>query len=336
MEYTYLGKSGVKVSRLALGTMNFGPFTEEKEAFRIMDAALDAGINFFDTANMYGAMSPEGYTGWTEEIIGRWFKQGGNRRERVVLGTKMYWPMNDASYGPNDEPGVSAYKIRRNLEDSLRRLQTDHIDIYQMHRPDRRTRWEEIWETFDNAKTNGKITYVGASNFNAYDLARAEWSADKRQGLGLVTTQNRYNLLYRKCEGDFLPAVKEMGLGLICWSPLAEGFLAGKYEQQDQGTRRGISEAIDEKNLSRLRKYSELCKEIDCTEAEIALAWLLHQPVVTCPIIGPRTIEHLTKSIPAVDVKLSSEVLEELDKLFPGGKPYIEAGLSWKEVNENL
>lgn len=331
MKYSYLGNSGLQVSSLALGTMNFGPFTEEKEAFRIMDEALDSGINFFDTANMYGAMSPEGYTGWTEEIIGKWFKQGNNRRERVILSTKLYWPMNDLTYGPNDDPGVSAYKIRRNLEDSLKRLQTDHIDLYLMHRPDRRTTWNELWTAFECAVNSGKIIYVGACNFNAYDLAKAQWSADKRNSLGLISAQNRYNLLYRNCEGEFLPAVQELGLGLMCWSPLAEGFLAGNY-LQNQGTRRGMVESIDESHINRLEKYSQFCKEIGKTEAEVALAWLMHQPVVTCPIIGPRTIEHFRKSITAVDVELSNEMLNELDNLFPGTKPYIEQGLSWKEV----
>ncbi len=333
MEYTYLGKSGARVSKLALGTMNFGPFTDEKECFQIMDEALEAGINFFDTADMYGAMSPEGYNGWTEEIIGRWFAQGGGRREKVILATKLYWPMNNESYGPNDDVGLSAYKIRRRIEDSLKRLQTDHIDLIQFHRPDRRTSWNEIWDEMERERLEGKITYVGASNFNAYDLAKAQWAADKKNITGLITSQNRYNLLYRKCEGDFLPAVKEMGLGLICWSPLAEGFLAGNYRRQDSGTRRGMSEPIDERNLERLDKYAKLCEEIGHTEAEVSLAWLMQREVVTCPIVGPRTIEHLRKNLKAVDVKLDQKTLEAIDELFPGGKPYIEQGLSWKEID---
>lgn len=331
MQYTYLGPSGLRVSRLALGTMNFGPFTEEKDAFLIMDAALDHGINLFDTANMYGMMSPEGHAGWTEEIVGRWLAQGGGRRERVVLATKLYWPMNDASYGPNDAPGLSAYKIRRNLEDSLRRLQTDHIDLYQMHRPDRRTPWAELWEAFELAAMRGEITYVGASNFNAYDLAKAQWAADKRNKLGLVCTQSRYNLLYRKCEGDFLPALRELGLGLICWGPMAEGFLAGKYAQSS-GTRKGLIDPIDEKNLARLKQYGALCRQLGHTEAEIALAWLLHQPAVTCPLIGPRTMDHLLRALPAQDIRLDAEALAALDGLFPKGEAYTEGPMSWREI----
>ena len=200
-----------------------------------------------------------------------------------------------------------------------------------MHRPDRHAPWNELWDAFDCAKYQGKLTYVGASNFNAYDLARAEWAADLRNRLGLACTEARYNLLYRGCEGDFLPALQEMGIGLITWGPLAEGYLAGKYTKT-AGTRKSLVEQIDQKNIDRLVQYGELCKRIGHTEADVSLAWLLQQPAVTCPLIGPRTMEHLTKSLDALDIRLEQPELDAIDALFPKGEPYIEGPLSWKEI----
>jgi aryl-alcohol dehydrogenase-like predicted oxidoreductase len=324
MEYTFLGRSGLKVSRLALGTMNFGPLTEEKEAFRIMDEALDMGINFFDTANMYGSMTQDGYCGWTEEIIGRWFKLGGNRRERVVLSTKLYLPMNDETYGPNDGNGLSAYKIKRNLEDSLRRLQTDHIDLYLMHRAERRTPWEELWGAFEKAVNDGKILYVGSSNFNAYDLGKAQWAADKRGFLGMVVEQHRYNLLARSCEAELLPAAEELGVGIMCWSPLAGGLLGSNGKEKAAGTRRGLGTELKNETYKQLESYSNLCKEIGKSEADVALAWLMAQPIVTCPIMGPRTVENLRASVKSINVKLEKEVLDRLDEIFPKVGPIPE------------
>ena len=226
MKYTYLGRTGMKVSRLCLGTMNFGPRTEEKEAFAIMDKALEVGINFFDTANVYGG-GPNGHNGWTEEIIGRWFKQGGGRREKVVLATKVYGNMNDETDGPNNGGGLSAYKIRRHIEGSLKRLQTDHVELYQMHHIERHATWDEIWGVFEALVNQGKACYIGASNFGARHLAYAQAAAEKRNFLGLVCEQHKYNLACRLPELEVLPAAQELGLGVIPWSPLGGGLLSG-------------------------------------------------------------------------------------------------------------
>ena len=330
MQYTYLGRTGLKVSRLCLGTMNFGPLTDEKEAFRIMDEALDNGINFFDTANMYGSfLCDNGHHGWTEEIIGRWFKLGGGRRDKVILATKLYLPMEDADgLGANDSNGLSAYKIKKNLEGSLRRLQTDHIELFQMHRAERRTPWEEMWGAYESAVNDGKICYVGSSNFEAYDLCKAQWAADKRNFLGLVSEQHCYNLLTRRCEQELLPAAQELGIGIIVWSPLSQGMLGGNaLKNWEEKTRRAVgggTAEFDEKTKQKLIQFSALCEKIGEKEADVALAWLLHQPAVTCPIIGPRTIEHLRRNLPAVDIKLSQETLDELDLIFPKVGPIPE------------
>ncbi|GGJ02150.1 putative oxidoreductase YrpG [Alicyclobacillus cellulosilyticus] len=323
MEYTYLGRSGLKVSRLCLGTMNFGPKTEEKEAFRIMDAALDFGINFFDTANVYGGVE---HRGWTEEIIGRWFAQGGGRREKVVLATKVYGDGMDPNDGPNGERGLSAFKIRRHLDASLRRLQTDHIELYQMHHVDRNVTWDELWEAFEIAVYQGKIGYVGASNFAGWHLVKAQAAAKERHFLGLVSEQHKYHLLCRWPELEVLPAAQDLGIGVIPWSPLAGGLLGGSALHPQPGTRTYEQEGARQKYRPQLEAFSKLCREIGEREDVVALAWLLANPAVTAPIIGPRTVEQLERSLRAVEVKLDAEVMKRLDEIFPGpGGPAPEA-----------
>ncbi|MDF2670403.1 MAG: oxidoreductase [Paenibacillus sp.] len=322
MQYTSLGKSGLKVSRLCLGTMNFGPETEEKEAFRIMDAALDAGINFFDTANVYGGT---GKQGWTEEIIGRWFAQGGNRREKVVLATKVYGTMGDTNDGPNEPRGLSSYKIRRHLEASLRRLQTDHIELYQMHHIDRNVTWDELWGVFEAAVNKGSIGYVGSSNFAGWHIAVAQAEAKARHFLGLVSEQHLYNLTQRLPELEVLPAAQSLGLGVIPWSPLAGGLL-GRNTLSGSGARSSRSAERIEKFRKQLEQFSALCSELGEKEDVVALAWVLANPAVTAPIIGPRTLEQLEDSLRVPDVKLSEDTLKRLDEIFPGpGKPAPEA-----------
>ncbi|OUM96649.1 MAG: oxidoreductase [Thermobacillus sp. ZCTH02-B1] len=321
MKYTKLGKSGLKVSRLCLGTMNFGPKTEEKEAFRIMDAALDAGINFFDTSNSYGGPVRRG---WTEEIIGRWFAQGGGRRERVVLATKVYQSMGEKD-NPNDEDGLSAYKIRRHLEDSLRRLRTDHIELYQMHHVDRSVTWDELYGAFEAAIAQGKIGYVGASNFAARDLVKAQYEARKRGFLGLVSEQHKYSLLCRLPELEVLPAAQEYGIGVIAWSPLEGGVLAGNFHPQPGSRSAELAEKI-ERLRPQLERFSKLCRELGESEAVVALAWTLAHPAMTAPIIGPRTVEQLESALRAVELELTPDVLREIDAIFPGpGGPAPEA-----------
>ncbi|MDF2924191.1 MAG: oxidoreductase [Paenibacillaceae bacterium] len=321
MKYSYLGKSGLKVSRLCLGTMNFGPETEEKEAFRIMDAALDAGINFFDTANVYGGQQRRG---WTEEIIGRWFSQGGGRREKVVLATKVYGDMSDEHDGPNSGAGLSAYKIRRHFEGSLKRLQTDHIELYQMHHIDRNVSWDELWGAFEILVSQGKADYIGSSNFAGWHIAAAQAKAKERHFLGLVSEQHLYNLLERTPELEVLPASRELGLGVIPWSPLAGGLL-GRNALAKSGVRSARSVKL-EKHRGQLEQFSALCRELGEQEDQVALAWVLANPAVTAPIIGPRTMEQFEDSLRVTDMVLDETTMKKLDDIFPGpGRPAPEA-----------
>lgn len=320
MKYVHLGRSGLKVSRLCLGTMNFGPETTEADSFSIMDRALELGINFFDTANVYGRETGEGIT---EQIIGRWFAQGGGRREKVVLATKVFGRMGN---WPN-QSRLSALHIKRACEDSLRRLQTDHIDLYQMHHIDRESPWEEIWQAMEQLCLEGKVLYVGSSNFAGWHLVRAQEMANKRHFLGLVSEQCLYNLNDRMVEMEVIPACEAYGIGVIPWSPLCRGLLAGALEPASKG-RRADEELRQkvEKYRSRLEAYETCCHELGEKPADVALAWLLHHKAVTAPIIGPRTLDQLTGAMRAQELTLSSESLKRLDEIFPGpGGPAPEA-----------
>ena len=331
MEYTHLGRSGLSVSRLCLGTMNFGPLTPPGEAHAIMDRAHEAGINFFDTANRYGAAqgppgqvggSDQAHPGWTEEIIGEWFAAGGGRRERTVLATKLYGAMGD---WPN-EGKLSALSIRRSCEASLRRLRTDYIDLYQMHHIDRETPWDEIWQAMEVLVAQGKILYVGSSNFAGWNIAQANDLAAARGFMGLVSEQSIYNLLTREVELEVLPAAIEYGVGVIPWSPLHGGLLGGVLRKEREGRRRLAGRAQEEvaQNRDRIEGYEELCESLGEEPANVALAWLLHQEGVTAPITGPRTIGHLEESLRAVELTLDEDVLKSLDGLFPGYRPAPE------------
>ncbi len=320
MQYTHLGRTGLKVSRLCLGTMNFGPFTSEPESDAIMDRALDDGINFFDTANVYGRKKGEGVT---EQIVGRWFAQGGGRREKVVLATKVYGEMGD---WPN-ESKLSALNIRRACEGSLRRLQTDYIDLYQMHHIDRATPWEEIWQAMEQLVREGKILYVGSSNFAGWHIAQANEIARARHFMGLVSEQSLYNLSKRSIELEVIPAAHAYGLAIIPWSPVASGLLGGVLEKQSQGRRASADiEKSLEKHRPAVEKYEAFCKEIGETPADVAVAWLLSRPGVTAPITGPRTMEQYEGGVHALDIQLTEEQLKTLDTIWPGpGGPAPEA-----------
>jgi aryl-alcohol dehydrogenase-like predicted oxidoreductase len=323
METTNLGRTGLQVSRLCLGTMNFGPHTSEEDSFAIMDRALELGINFFDTANVYGWKIGEGVT---EQIIGRWLAQGGGRREQIVLATKVFGKMGE---GPNDRR-LSAYHIRRACEESLRRMQTDHIDLYQMHHIDRQTPWEEIWQAMELLVQQGKVIYVGSSNFAGWHIAQAQSKAKRRNFMGLVCEQSLYNLTERTIELEVIPACREYGLGLIPWSPLAGGMLGGALEKEAKG-RRASEQAqknID-KHRSKLQKYEALCREIGEKPADVALAWLLHNPAVTAPIIGPRTLEQLDGSLRSLEVVLSDEALAQLNEIWPGPGGEAPEAYAW-------
>lgn len=321
IEHKRLGKHGVLVSNLCLGTMNFGWHTTEEDSYKIMDRALELGINFFDTANVYGWAVE---TGLTEEIIGRWLVQGGGRRDAVVLATKVYGTMKrkDALPEPNaNKPGLSAMKIKKQCEGSLKRLQTDWIDLYQMHHVDHECPWDETWQAFDTLAKQGKIVYVGSSNFAGWDIATACQEASRRGLLGLVSEQSIYHLNNRMIELEVIPACRNYGLGLIPWSPLGAGMLAGALEKYEVGRRSQKDEHYVqelEKNSDKLEKYEALCKELGEPPAVVALAWLLHNPVVSAPIIGPRTLEQLESAVRATEIILDEETLKKLDEIFPG------------------
>lgn len=323
MQYTNLGRSGLKVSRLCLGTMNFGARTPENEAFRIMDRALELGINFFDTANVYSRPSP---TGRTETIIGKWFAQGGERREKIVLATKLYGKMSDC---PNDSR-LSAFNIRHACEASLRRLQTDRIDLYQMHHIDRNVTWEEIWQGFEQLQSSGKIIYNGSSNFAGWHIAAASEAARRRNYLGLISEQSIYNLTTRSLELEVIPACQHYGIGLIPYSPLDEGLLGGVLAGISEGRR--ASEGVQKllaKHRNKIERYEKFCSELESKPAQIALAWLLHQPTVTSPIIGPRTVEQLEDAVASIDVALSPESLKMLNEIFPGPGGAAPEAYAW-------
>src|SRR3954452_2026695 len=292
MDYRHLGRSGLLVSPLCLGTMNFGPNTSEADSFAIMDTALAQGINFFDTANGYGG-------GETEQIVGRWFAQGGRRREKVVLATKVYG--NVAGDWPNDSK-LSARHIRDACEASLRRLQTDHIDLYQMHHVDRATPWEEIWQAMDLLVAQGKVIYVGSSNFAGWHIVAANEAAPRPQSLRVVSEQGPYNLKSRMVELEVIPACEAYGVGLLPWSPLGSGLLGGSVGQGDGRRASDGMKLAAEWLKDTLGSWEALCSELGERPADVAIAWLLSNPVVTAPIIGPRTMEQFENSLRSVDI----------------------------------
>jgi len=313
MDYTSLGRSGLSVSRLCLGTMNFGPLTTEADSFAIMDSAHEHGLNFFDTANVYGQDQGKGAT---ETIVGNWFAQGEGRRERTVLATKLYGDMDD---WPNSGR-LSALNIRRALDASLQRLQTDHIDLYQFHHVDRRTPWDEIWQALDVAVTQGKVLYIGSSNFAGWHLGQAQAAAAAQSCTGLVSEQSIYNLMVREIELEVIPAAEHYGLGILPWSPLHGGLLGGVLKKDRDGKRRlagRAAEAVAE-NRDRIQAWEDFADELGHEPGDVALAWLLHQPAVTAPIIGPRTHDQLDASLRALDVTLDDKALARLDEIFPG------------------
>ncbi|MGW4780537.1 aldo/keto reductase [Streptomyces filamentosus] len=326
MEYTQLGRTGLKVSRLVLGTMNFGPQTDEATSHDIMDAALDAGLNFFDTANVYGWGENKGRT---EEIIGSWFAKGDGRRDRTVLATKVYGNMGpDGEAWPNHDK-ISALNIRRAVDASLKRLGTDHIDLYQFHHVDRSTPFDEVWQAIDVLIRQGKVLYAGSSNFPGYKIAQANEAAARRGMVGLVSEQCLYNLFERRAEMEVIPAAQEYGLGVIPWSPLHGGLLGGVLKKETEGRRRTEGRAAetlaDPAKRARFQAYEDLLDKHGLAPGEVGLAWLLTRPGVTGPIVGPRTPEQLAGALRALELDLPDELLAELDAIFPGPGPSPEA-----------
>jgi aryl-alcohol dehydrogenase-like predicted oxidoreductase len=326
VQYTHLGRTGLSVSRLCLGTMNFGPQTTPEDSFAIMDRAHDEGINFFDTANVYGWGDNRG---WTERIVGDWFASGGGRRERTVIATKLY---GDMGSWPN-EGKLSALNIRRACDASLQRLQTDYIDLYQMHHVDRATPWDEIWEAMDVLRTQGKILYVGSSNFAGWHIAQGQEAARRRGSFGLVSEQSIYNLIERTVELEVLPAAQDYGLGVIPWSPLHGGLLGGVLRKQADGTAsRSLSgragDAL-EAHRSQIEAWEAYAQTRDDSPGDLALAWLLHQPAVTAPIVGPRVMDQLDGALRALDIDLSSDDLAAIDQIFPGPGGAAPEAYAW-------
>ena len=323
MEYTHLGRTGLMVSKLCLGTMNFGPQTDEETSHHIMDRALELGINFFDTANVYGWELGEGVT---EQIIGRWLANGGGKREKIVLATKVYGRMGEGQ----NERRLSAKHIRQACDDSLKRLQTDYIDLFQMHHVDRATPWEEIWQAMEQLVSQGKVLYVGSSNFAGFHIAQAQFSAKERHFLGLVSEQSLYNLIDRMIELEVVPACRELGLGIIPYSPLSGGLLGGVLQKESQGRRSSdnIKKKVTE-YADQLRTYEALCSEIGEEPANVALAWLLTNPTVSAPIIGPRTIEQLDTSLKSLEISFSDEQLVKLTSIWPGPGGEAPEAYAW-------
>jgi aryl-alcohol dehydrogenase-like predicted oxidoreductase len=308
--------------------MNFGPQTDEADSHTIMDQALEAGINFFDTANVYGFGANKGRT---EEIVGSWFAQGGGRREKTVLATKVYGNMGaEGAPWPNEDK-LSALNIRRAAEASLKRLGTDHIDLYQFHHIDRSTPWDEIWQAIDVLIQQGKVLYAGSSNFPGWAIAQANESAARRNSLGLVSEQCLYNLVERRAEMEVIPAAEAYGLGVVPWSPLHGGMLGGvlRKEREGGGARslggRSKDVLADAAKRAQVQSYEDLCEKHGMDPGDVGLAWLLTRPGVTGPIVGPRTAEQLGSAVRAVDLELSGEFLAALDEIFPGPGPAPEA-----------
>ncbi len=326
MQTRKLGNTGLMIGPLVLGSVNFSWLTDEADSCAIMDKAADLGVNLIDTADNYNA-------GQSEALIGRWFAQGGGRREKTVLATKVYsapneWGSSDpvkrsgSWVGPNQR-GLSAKHIREGCEASLKRLNTDYIDLYQMHHVDRNTRWEEIWQAMELLVQQGKVLYVGSSNFAGWHIAQGQELARRRNFLGLASEQSVYNLLKRTVELEVIPACRAYDMAFFPYSPLAAGQLAGKPVENERGRRSFLAQstAVD--------AFQTFCQTIGQTPAAVALAWLSRQPGVTAPIIGPRTMAQFEASLAALDVELSAADLSRLDELFPGPGGAAPEAYAW-------
>lgn len=323
MDYTYLGRTGVKVSRIVLGTMNFGDRTSEEDAFAILDRAIEVGINFIDTANAYGGA---GGRGETERILGRWFAARPGVRDRVVLATKVRSPMD-----PDDVNaiGASAWQVRREAIGSLERLQTDRIDLYQFHHIDRFNTWDEKWQAMETLVDRGEVIYTGSSNFAGWHIAQANEAARARHFLGLVSEQSLYNLVERSIELEVIPAAQDYGLGVIPWSPLAGGLLSGGSSDSKARSADDRITAARAQKKDQLDRYEKFAQEHGWTPGALGLAWLLHQPGVTGPIVGPRTMEQLESAVSAVDIHLDEDDLAALDEIFPGPGGAAPEAYAW-------
>ncbi|MFP3921662.1 MAG: aldo/keto reductase [Dichotomicrobium sp.] len=306
MQYRNLGRSGLKVSEICLGAMTFGHSTDEAEAGAIMDAAFDAGVNFFDTANTYAK-------GRSEEILGK-LLQG--RRHDAVIATKCFNPVGP---GPNDSGGSRRY-IMRAAEDSLRRLQTDHIDVYYLHHTDRETPLDETLRALDDLVRSGKVGYIACSNYEAWRLMEALWISDTRGWERFTAYQPQYNLVVRDIEPEIMPVCKLKGVGMVAWGPLAGGFLTGKYQPGERtapGSRSAENWVFMDHMFAHnadntLKTLLRLSKEQGCLPAALAIRWVLEQEGISSAIVGARTAEQFAKSLQAVDLAPPEAVLRQL------------------------
>ncbi|MFK4761624.1 aldo/keto reductase [Microbacterium sp. ZW T5_45] len=321
MQYTRLGRAGAKVSRLALGTMNFGPVIDEAASTAILDRAVEAGVDFIDTADVYGGGMWGDHPGQSEEILGRWMRDRGNRDD-LIVATKVYGVMGQ---GRNDR-GLSAVHIRAAVDASLRRLGTDRIDLYQMHHIDREVPLDEVLGAFATLREQGKIVYLGSSNFAGWHIARVQEVAAAAGFPAPVTEQSLYNLAQRTIELEVVPASEQYGVGILPWSPLASGQLGGVLSKTDRS--RSSLDALGDRRPA-IERYEAFCAELGIRPGVVAIAWLLHQPSVTAPIIGPRTIDQLDSAIEALDVTLDADALAELDRIWPGPGGTAPEAYAW-------
>jgi aryl-alcohol dehydrogenase-like predicted oxidoreductase len=322
MRFARVGRSGLLVSRLCLGTMYFGGTTSEDDALQLMRAALDAGISFWDTSNMYNA-------GRAEEAVGRGLRELGGR-DRVVLATKVFYPMGE---DPNDR-GAGRRHILRELDAQLRRLGTEWVDLYYLHRPDFETPLDETIDTLNACMQAGKIRYWGTSTFPAWRLTEAWWRCERRGLATPICEQAPYNLLDRRLENERVPFLREYGVGLTTWSSLAGGLLSGKYrldamDRPPAGTRLGdlqqrYRSRLGTPGLAKARELAELAQRADLQPIQLAIAWQLQQDVVTAAVIGPRTVDQLGGYLEAVDMMLDRELLAEVDRIVPPGSAYAD------------
>jgi aryl-alcohol dehydrogenase-like predicted oxidoreductase len=315
MDYNKLGRSNMTVSKICVGTMHFGPKATEEESHKILDRALDMGINFIDTANVYGG---EAGRGRSEEIIGSWLASRPGVRDDIILATKVYHAMGDLGVAQS-EAGFSAYKVRKHLADSLRRLQTDHVDVYQVHHIDERVSAEELWGTYERVVADGDVLYAGSSNFSGWGLAKAQMQAWQRGFVGFVSEQTQYNLLSRVPEMEVLPAAQDFGIGVIVYMPLGGGLLTGKTESFDGSRTRQVEAeygiTIGPQN-GQFRDFSALCKEIGEPEHVVATAWVLQHPAVDSAIVGVRTVEQLDGLDRAAELSIDPSAMARLDEIF--------------------
>jgi aryl-alcohol dehydrogenase-like predicted oxidoreductase len=320
------GTTGLTIGPLGLGTVNFSWLTSEPDSFAMLDKAFERGVNLVDTSNNYNA-------GKSEELLGRWFALGNGRREKSVLATKVYSPpmewgsadpvkRSGSWVGPNQR-GLSAKHIREACEASLKRLNTDYIDLYQMHHVDRATCWEEIWQAMELLVQQGKVLYVGSSNFAGWHIAQAQEIARARHFLGLVSEQSVYNLMKRTVELEVLPACRAYGMAFLPYSPLAGGALGGKPTENERGRRAFLQQSRS------LDQFEQLCREIGHPPSAVALAWVASQPGVTAPIVGPRTMAQFDQCVAALEVELGEEVRAKLDEMFPGAGGQAPEAYAW-------